>query len=239
MSDDTKALVPVASGAPSKLDMPTILEAVIKAGVTPENLAVVRTMMEMEAKRAFAEAFTRLQAALPKVQATVAVPNSNGTVRYRFAPFEAIMDQVRGPLAENGFTVSFSQRFEGDRMVETCTLMHAGGHSRSTDFAGRVGKGPPGCTETQADGAAGSYFKRFALCDALGIVISHLDNDARAEGGAITQDQADELERRVALLNLDRAGFLKYAHAENFAAIHVAVYPILDDFLRRKESKGK
>ena len=236
-------LLPAARPEPSVGEM---LQAVIDKGVTQENVAAIEKlvglyerMQEKKAEQLFASAFVRLQAEMPKVQATVAVKNKDGSVRYRFAPIEKIVEQVGPAMKENGFTFSFSERFFEGRMVETCTLMHVGGHKRTNEFSVRVGGGPPGCTETQADGAASQYARRYALCDALGIVIEHLDEDARAEGGTVTAEQAFELERRVAETNSNKAAFLKFAGAEKFADISAVKYDMLDQFLQKKERKGR
>jgi hypothetical protein len=148
------------------------------------------------------------------------------------------MSQVAPLLQRHGFTVTFSTDYKEARLLKTCTLQHVGGHARSNTFAVRIGSGPPKASEAQADGAASTYAKRFALCDALNIVID-VDLDARAEGETITAEQADELERRVKETNSDQARFLAYAGAQSYAEIRTAKYPILDMFLVRKEQAGK
>lgn len=252
MSD--QALQRVESGpvdmvrqTPSVADM---LQAVIQGGVTEQNVGAVAQMVQLyermqalDAEKQFAAAFVALQAEMPKVQATRPVPNRDGSVRYKFAPFEDIMNQVGPILQRHGFTVSFSSDFKDGakdgRLLQTCTLQHVGGHKRSNTFSVRVGQGPPGSTDTQADGAANTYAKRFALCDALNIVIAHLDSDARIEGGSITKEQADELERRVHETNSDVAAFLRFAGANTFAEIAAVKYDILDQFLTKKERRGR
>lgn len=235
--------LPVARTEPSVGEM---LQAVIERGVTQENVVAIERlvglyerMQERRAEQLFAEAFVKLQAQMPKVQATRAVPDRSGGVRYRFAPLEEIVRQIGPALKENGFTFSFSERFDAGRMIESCTLMHVGGHKRTNEFSVRVGGGPPGCTETQADGAASQYARRYALCDSLGIVIEHLDEDARLEGGTVTKEQAEDLARRVAETNSDRAAFLKFAGAKDFFSIMALKFDMLDQFLTRKERKGK
>lgn len=230
----------VARPTPTVADM---LQAVIEKGVTADNVAAMEQLVglyeRMEARKAeqqFAAAFVALQAEMPAVKAISPVPNNDGTIRYRFAPFEEIMKQVSPLLQKHGFTVTFSTDFTEGRLVKTCTLQHIGGHSKSNKFAVRIGSGPPKATETQADGAASTYAKRFALCDALNIQVDH-DTDARAEGGKVTAEQAGELEHRVKMLNIDVAKFLAFAHAKSFVEIPAAVYPIADDYLARKEQK--
>lgn len=220
-----------------------MLQAVIDKGVTGESVAAVEKlvglyerMQDRDAERQFASAFVGLQSEMPKVQATRPVPNNDGTIRYRYAPFEDVMNQVQPALQKYGFTVSFSSRFEEGRVIQTCTLQHAGGHKRTNEFAARIGKGPPGSSESQGDGAASTYAKRFALCDALNIVIGHIDNDAQAEGGLVTKEQAEELERRLKMVNGNVAKFLAFANAPSFAKIRSNMYPICDEFLAKKEN---
>jgi len=223
-----------------------ILQGIVHGGVTAENVAAVEKivalyerMQEKDAEKAFAQAFVGLQAEMPKVQATKAVPNNDGSVRYRFAPFEDLMAQVGPMLQKHGFTVSFSSRFQEGRFISICTLQHVGGHKRSNEFAVRVGSGPPKATESQADGAAATYAKRFALTEALNIVVAHMDNDARAEGGMVTPEQAEELARRVAETNSSKEAFLKFAGAADFKSISAVKYDMLDQFLAKKEARGK
>lgn len=158
------------------------------------------------------------------------------------------MKQVGPLLQKHGFTISFSNDFKEGRLIETCTLTHKGGAKRSNQFAVRIGKGPPASTETQADGAAATYAKRFALCDALNIVVERMDDDARSEGHQITSQQAEELQRRVMDTESNELAFLKLAGVtaisgkptlEHYKAIMSDKYSILDEMLQRKERKGR
>lgn len=244
MSESTQ-LTKVESQPPAIEDM---LSAVMKTGITSENIQAVEKIVQLyermqdrKAEKEFAAAFVTLQAEMPKVQATRPVPNKDGSLRYRFAAFEDLMEQLHEHLQRNGFTVSFSSRVETDRLISTCTLQHTSGHKRSNEFAVRIGSGPPGATVTQADGAAATYAKRFALTEALNIVVGHMDNDARLLGSTefITDEQAEELERRVALSESDKLAFLKFAGAKTYAEIPAAKYGMLDQLLTKKEQRGK
>lgn len=227
---------------PTVADM---MSAIIDKGVTADNVAamgeLVKLYERMEDKKAekeFAQAFVKLQSEMRSIKATKPVPNNDGSVRYCFAPFEEIMKEVGPKLEAHGFTVTFSTEFDDKRLIKSCTLTHTGGHSKTNKFAVRIGSGPPKATETQADGAASTYAKRFALCDALNILIEK-DSDARAEGGAVTADQAFELERRVKETNSDVAAFLKFAGAKTFAEISSVKYSMLDELLVKRERRPK
>lgn len=218
------------------LNIQAIAERILTGDITNDKLAMIKDLVAMDAERQFNAAFVALQAEMPKVKATKAIPNRDGTVRSTFAPYEEIMEQVAPLLQKHGFTVTFSTDFKEGRIIKLCTLAHAG-HKRTNSFAVRIGSGPPGCSEAQADGAAGTYAKRGALCDCLNISIDH-DTDARAEGETITTSQADELERRVKLTNSNVAAFLKYAgNVKSFAEIPASAYERCDEMLAKKEGR--
>ncbi len=219
-----------------------MLATIIEKGVNSESVAAVEQLVKLyermedrSAEKLFANAFVALQSEVPKVQATKAVPNNDGTVRYKFAPFEDLMEQIGPMLQRHGFTVSFSSRVDGDRLTSACTLQHIGGHKRQNEFTVRIGAGPPKATVSQADGAAATYAKRFALTEALNIVVAHMDNDARLEGAPITPEQAKSLRERVRATASNEEFFLRFAGAKTFEEIAETKYAILDQNLRKKE----
>lgn len=238
----TVGAAPVAKRSAAPLSPMAMLQAVIEKGVTSENAAALEKLVGLcehmearDAEREFNAAFVRLQSDMPRIQATKPVPNKDGSVRYKFAPFEELMDVVGKVLARHDFSMSFSQRVDNARMTAVCHLYHAAGHTRTSEYSVRIGSGPPGSTETQADGAASTYAKRGALCNALNIVIEK-DEDARNLGEPITQAQADDLRRRVHATGADETAFLRYADATTFEAISTTRYADLDSNLRRKEN---
>ncbi len=222
-----------------------LMQSMIDKGVTSENAAAFKELVllsehmeDRRAKQSFAQAFIALQKEIPRIQATKVIPDRNGNMRSSFAPFEEIDTQCRPLCLKHGFTYSFSEgAFQQGKITKICTLQHEDGHERSNPYSVRIGQGPPGCSESQADGSAHSYAKRGALCDCLNIVVSGIDNDARLEGASITADQAEELERRVALLNQDHAKFLKWLGAKTYSEISSVKYAMADEFLRGKEQK--
>ena len=226
----------------------TMLQSAIASGVTAENVAVLEKLMDLyertqakEAEKEFARAFVALQADMPAIIASRAVPNNDGSVRYMFAPYEQIMEQVRPLLLKHGFTVSFSMSFSEGRVTQACTLQHTGGHARTNQFTARIGRGPPGSTETQGDGAASTYAKRFALCDCLNIVVER-DNDgrpdARAEGGPISADQVQYLREQLHEAGGTEAGLAGLAGVATLEEVGTLVYPVLVRALEaRKRAK--
>ena len=166
------------------------------------------------------------------------MPDKNGGTRYTYLPYDEIMREVQ-PIAEReGISISFSTDFSEGRIVQTCTLTHTSGHSKDYKAFVRAGAGPYGATETQADGAAMTYAKRYALCNALNIVVERdtdgVRPDARNEGAPVSFEQAETLRELVRDTGSDEDAFLKYAGAKTYGEIGSARYQQLFNALNKK-----
>jgi len=234
----TEALALVAPEGASPL---SLIERLIDQGkLTQESVGVVERLvalqehqMAKDAERRFAQAFSELQAELGTFNATKTVPDKQGNARYTYLPYDEIMRTVQPLLQRHGFSVSFSTDFKDARIVQTCTLQHTAGHHRDYLAFVRAGAGPYGATETQADGAAMTYAKRYALCNALNIVVEH-DTDARREGTPISSEQAQTLREMVKDTKSDEAAFLKFAGAKSYEEIGSERYASLFSALQKK-----
>lgn len=223
-----------------------LLQKCVATGVTADNAAAMRElaglykdMEDRAAAKAFAAAKVALQAELPTVLAKKEIKSKDGTVRSKYAPYEHIMAAIDPYLVRHGFSVSFDIEVEdgGKRLMAICKLTHIAGHTETNKFSVRVGQGPPGTSEAQADGSARTYARRGALCDALNIVIDH-DDDARNLGGFITAKQAASLRARVKATDTEEWRFLKFAGAQSFETIHSARYASVDEELLKKEARA-
>jgi hypothetical protein len=238
----SEALTIAAPAAPAT-PIAGMLHAVIERGITADNIAGLERLVALyereqarDAERQFAAAFAALQGDMPAIQAVKPVPNNDGSIRYKFAPYEEIMAVVRPLLQRHGFTVSFSQTVGDGRISQACILQHVGGHSRTNSFAVRIGKGPPGSSEAQGDGAASTYAKRHALCNALNITVdADTDGaDARIQGAPLAHDRAIYLRELVRETKSNEALFLKFAGAATFDEIASSRY---DDLVRALNKK--
>ncbi len=225
-----------------------MIQKVIDGGVTESNvmaldklLGVYERLEQRDAEKQFAAAFVRLQAEMPPIAARKEVPNNDKTVRYKFAPYEEIMEVIRPLLLTHGFTVTFSTSYDEHRIIQACTLQHMGGHSRTNSFAARIGRGPPGSSEAQGDGAASTYAKRFALCNALNITIeSDSDGaDVRNDGDVISSDKVQYLREQVKEVGYKEESFLKLAGVESFDAIREGSYGVLTRAIEMKRNANR
>mgnify|MGYP001607185913 CR=1 FL=1 len=236
----------VARPVPSVGEM---LHAVIERGVTAENVSAIEKLVglyermeQKKSEREFAEAFVRLQKRLPTIPGFRAVPDKHGNTKYKYADFDDIDAIVRPICLEEKFTYSFRETaMDGGRVTMTMTLQHSSGYSREIPYSVRVGDGPPGASNSQADVSGHTYAKRGAIESGLSLrVVGHRD-DAKMEGNPeekVTLEQADELERRAQESNSNIAIFLKCAGASSFATIPANRYAEMDRMLRLKE-QGK
>ena len=171
-------------------------------------------LRDEQAEAAFNQAFVALQMELPEIEETKGIPDAKGNIKYKYTPYADIMLVLRPLLRKHGFATSRSQSSTGELVTEHLTVMHTGGHSRTTTFSVRRGSGPPKSGSEQADGSAASFAARYALRDAFDLVFiaeGHPE-DARAVGSPISFEQAVEIRERVqSAEGYDEHKFLKYA----------------------------
>jgi hypothetical protein len=235
---------PLTIQPPQEPSVSIMLQSIVEKGVTAENVAVMGQLIALkermdskQAEKEFAAAFVKLQAEMPKIEPTRGIPGKQGNIKFHYAPYEEIMRKVRPLLTEHGFTLTFDSDFADGRVTVTCKLQHIGGHKTETKHAARVGSGPINSSEAQADGAAQTYAKRYALCSALNIVIEH-DTDAESaknQGDFITARQAAELRERCEELGANKPMLLAIAGAASFEEIYSCHLDILHRQLDAKQ----
>lgn len=250
MKNTAETEFPLADERRVAVKQPTPLELiqqVIASGITAESVGVMERLVALDremkkdaAAAEYAAAFSSLQNEMRSFKPTKAVPGKEpGSVRYTYLPYEEIMREVRPLCEKNGLSISFSTDFSDARIVQTCTIQHISGHSRDYKAFVRAGAGPYGATESQADGAAMTYAKRYALCNALNILVERDTDgvgDARNEGHAISFEQAETLRQLVKDTKSDEAKFLKFAGASRYEDIGSARY---DDLFARLNARTR
>ena len=146
---------------------------------TMERLLVMRRELKAEAaKEAFDSAMARFQGLCPVIEKKKKVFDKFGKLRYCYAPLDEIIEQVKDLIASEGLSYDFDTIQDGEAFVTAvCRVTHASGHTRNTNFRIPVDKnsfmsGP------QKFGAALTFGKRYAFCNAFGIATGDEDTDA-------------------------------------------------------------
>lgn len=145
---------------------------------TMEKLLAMRRELKQEAaKEAYDRAMATFQSECPTIQKTKEVKNQNNTVIYKYAPIESIVDQVREALKNNGFSYSTSMDLLENGVKVCIKVTHAQGHSEETCMTVPLGTKTQVMSASQQVAAATTFAKRYAFCNALGILTGDEDND--------------------------------------------------------------
>lgn len=150
-----------------------------KGGVdTLERLMAVRRELNSErSKEEFDRALAAFQAECPVVQKRKQVMNKdNRSVRYRYAPLDDIVLQVKEILQKHGFSYSLDTIIEGPSVKAICKITHSAGHSQLSSFQVPIDKDAY-MTNQQQFASALTFAKRYAFCNAFGILTGDEDTD--------------------------------------------------------------
>lgn len=146
---------------------------------TMERLFALREKVKAEqAKEAFVQAMAQFQAECPIIEKTKKVMNTDGvTVRYKYAPIDSIVEQIKKPLAEQGLAYTWTVKNEPGFITAIAMITHKAGHSETSSFQIPIDAGGY-MTAPQKVASALTYAKRYSLCNALGISTGDEDTDA-------------------------------------------------------------
>jgi len=172
----------IAVSKPQESSVETFISQAIAVNApieTMERLFDLRAKVKAElAKEAFVVALADFQSACPIIAKTKKVMNKDGrTVRYVYAPIDAIVEQIKMPLAKNGLSYTFTVENDDNLIKATAKVTHKLGHSETSTFSIPIDK-EGYMTAPQKIASALTFAKRYALCNALGISTGDEDTDA-------------------------------------------------------------
>lgn len=164
----------------------TFISQAISQGLpveTMEKLFALREKVKTEqAKEAYVEALSKFQGDCPIIEKTKKVLNKDGrTIRYQYAPIDAIAEQIKKPLVENGLSYRWEVENKDKMIKATAIITHKLGHSESSSFEIPIDS-EGFMTAPQKYASALTFAKRYSLCNALGISTGEEDTDATDVG---------------------------------------------------------
>jgi len=152
---------------------------------TMERLLAMRRELNAEwAKEAFDRAMSAFQADCPTIEKTKAVKTKSGIVAYKYAPIESIVSQVKGFLKKHGFSYSTTMELIENGTIKVrvaIKVTHAAGHSELTEMTVPLGNKTDIMSQTQVVASAQTFAKRYAFCNAFGILTGDEDSDANTQ----------------------------------------------------------
>lgn len=162
-------------------DINSVISLAIKSKadvqVMKEMLAMRRELKAEFAKEAFDLAMATFQKECPVIEKTKIVKGKGGEIRYKYAPLESIVTQVKEILGKNGLSYSMNVSQSDGMLTVYCVAKHISGHSETSKFSVPIGN-EQYMTDVQKYGARATFAKRYAFCNAFGILTGDEDTDA-------------------------------------------------------------
>ena len=217
--NENTAIVPkaeLAPAIPNPGNMLTILAAT--PNVSPEIVAKFMDLQdrweEKQAKKAFDESMAELQANLPIIKKLKPGGKTNsGVVAYYYAPIESIVQQAGPAIARYGFSYRILTGVRDNRMLfAECIVKHKLGHTETTAFEVPPGTGTNIMSAPQIQAATYTFCKRYAFCNAFGIMTGDEDTDAQKEKEVNVAEQFSPFNQAMSLIK----GHNKPANLEMF-----------------------
>lgn len=170
--------------ARESVSVESLIQQAIDKNVSVETmerlLAMRRDLKEERAKEQFSKSMALFQAECPVIKKDKAGGKTNsGVVAYYYAPLESIITQVSHLVQHNGFRYNFQTVTGEDKVKVTCIVTHDLGHSEKSDVEVPLGAKTGVMSAPQVTASALTFAKRYAFCNAFGIMTGDEDNDAQ------------------------------------------------------------
>ena len=147
---------------------------------TMEKLLAMRREARKEfAKEQFDLAMSKLQGEMPIIKKNKpGGKTKSGTIVYYYAPIESIVEQTKQFITDNGFSYSVQTETLVDGVKVTCTVKHLSGHQELSTIQVPLGRATDIMSAPQQVASALTFAKRYAFCNAFGIMTGDDDDDA-------------------------------------------------------------
>lgn len=174
-------------------------------------MAMHERMCAQQAKTAYSEALSQMQAELPSI-------GERGKAdRYMFALWEDINTAIKPFLQKHGFALSF-RTDTADKVTVTGVLSHRAGHSEETTIT--LPADPSGNKNAvQAVASSVSYGKRYTAGALLNLTSHGEDDDAFGTSAKLSEVQEIELRELAESVGADLPKFLAYMKVGSLSAI--------------------
>lgn len=231
------------------------LEKGVDVALLEKLVDLQERVTERHARAAFVQALAAFRDECPPIMKTA--ENSqfqvtrNGAKRAaKYAPLEEIDRTARPIAAKHGLVWTWDTRIDGDLMHVSCRVIHAMGHSETTNVSMPY-ESKAGSSAQQKFGSAQTYGMRYSLIAALGLTTADEDVDgaesargARRGGGGgaddevISDRQLADLEALVTEVGADPARFTRWLQVPSLAELPKREYARAVQALEAKRKGG-
>lgn len=186
--DNKNDIMPINAGELIKLGISNNLSV-----DTMERLLAMRRELKAEqAREQFFFALANFQKECPLIEKKKKVYEKNSKkVRYCYAPLSDIISQVKDVLLKHGFSYIIKTTQEKGNVTAICEAHHVSGHFEQTSFNIPI---EPGAYMNAAQKVASAltFAKRYAFCNAFGIMSGEDDDDS-----IITEEPVNRQQQEV------------------------------------------
>lgn len=162
--------------ATTAMPIETLIAQAIEKGTPVDTmerlLAMAREVKAEQAREAFNMSLAAFQSDCPVIAKTHKGHNSH------YAKLEDIVAQTQAIRQKHGLHYAFDTKQEPAAITVVCRITHAGGHTETSSATFPIDAKAAGMNDQQKVASAITYAKRYALMNALGIVVADEDNDA-------------------------------------------------------------
>lgn len=170
----------------------TLIAQAIQNNIPVETMEKLMDLQDRweakKAKHAYDEAMAQFQNECPVIKKTKKVyekgqenvADDKKKSRYSYAPIDSIVEQVKKHIAKNGLSYTIQIKNDEKSLTATCTVKHILGHSEQSEFVVPIGT-ESFMSDPQKYGARATFAKRYAFCNAFGIMTGDDDTDAKKE----------------------------------------------------------
>jgi hypothetical protein len=166
-----------------------LISQAINKGVSVETMTGLYELDKRwkadRSREAYFQALSSFQGECPIIKKSKSVNNSEdkgGGKRYSYAPLDEIVKQVSPILAKYGLSYSITVAQDEKSVEAKVRSTHIAGHSEETGFKVPIDE-KAYMNAPQKFASALTFAKRYAFCNAFGILTGDEDNDAITAGG--------------------------------------------------------
>lgn len=147
---------------------------------TMEKLLSMRRELKQEwAREEYNRAMAAFQAECPVIQKRKqARDETKNKDLYKYAPLDDIIAQTQVLIAKHGFSYTFRQENDGNKVKVACIVSHASGHSEESVMETGLATKTNIMSGPQQIASTVTFNKRYAFCNAFGIMTGDEDMDA-------------------------------------------------------------
>jgi hypothetical protein len=148
---------------------------------TMERILAMRQQLRAErAKEAFDNDMAGFQGECPTIKKSKAGGvTDGGVIAYYYAPIDVIVEQTKSLISKYGFSYAIKTETAPGKVKSICIVKHRMGHSESSEMEVPLGTKTRVMSDPQVVAAASTFTKRYAFCNAFGIMTGDEDKDAQ------------------------------------------------------------